>query len=109
MSNEHDVTVQNKSWSPRMVKLTSIGNHEVNGGKPTATYVDPYCVALAVRSIGAWSVQIEGSEQNPRVECTIVWLRGGGTANILVVETPEEVALLRDRALEVPVTLTPVA
>lgn len=104
MSNGHDMTVQQKNWSPRMVKLTAIGNREVSHGEPTATYVDPYYIALAVRSIGSWNVMYSQGRNEP-TECTTVWLRDGCPANILVLESPEEVALLRDRALEVPVQL----
>ena len=99
----HDINVEQKQWSPRMMRLTAISNREVAGGAPQPVFVDPYCVALAVRSMGFWNV-IDGP-QNGRIECTTVWLRGGGPANVLVVETPTEVALIRDRALEVPVDL----
>lgn len=102
MTHDHDVKVQNQAWSPRMLQLTAISSREVDYGTPQKVYVDPYCIALAVRSVGSWSVQ-DGGEPNPRIECTTVWLRGGGPQNILVVESPEEVALRRDRALEIPV------
>lgn len=102
MSHEHDVQVQNKFWSPRMIKLTAIGNHEVADGQPQPVFVNPQAIYLAVRSCGAWTVAPLGQE-NPRMECTTVWLSNGG--NILVTETPTEVAQRRDRALDVPVGL----
>ena len=109
MSKEHDndVTVKNKVWSPKMVKLTSIGNREIANGAPQPVYVDPYCIALIVRSIGSWGIINEGPK-NESIECTTVWLRGGGPSNVLVVESPEEVAQRRDRVLEVPVAFVKV-
>lgn len=98
--NDHDIFVQNKFWSPRMIKLTAIGNYEVAGGVPQSVFVNPQAIFLAVRSRGAWTVD-PAEQPNPRVECTTVWLQNGGS--ILVCESPAEVSMRRDRALEVPV------
>lgn len=105
--HDHDVIVQNKAWSPKMVRLTSIGNREIANGAPQPVYIDPYCITLVVRGIGSWNVA-DGNPKNESIECTTVWLRGGEPTSILVVESPKEVALLRDRALEVPVALVEV-
>ncbi len=107
MRNDNDVKVQNKFWVPRMVELTGVGNLEVDNGMPNKIYIDARHIALIYRTIGSWYSQ-EGEnagKQQPFVECTAVWLNGGGPTHINVIESPSEVALRRDRAMEVPVQL----
>ncbi len=87
-----------------MVRLTSIGNVEVCNGEPTSVYIDPWCIALVNRAYGAWNT-CDPNLKNEKITCTTVWLRGAAQANILVLETPEEVAQRRDAALDIPTRL----
>lgn len=98
-----------KFWAPRLVKLTAIGNPEVAGGAPQSTFIDPNLISLIYRSLSSWVAQRVGGIRQGKpfelIECTAVWLRQGPPHNVLVLESPEEVALRRDRALEVPTEL----
>lgn len=88
---------------PPLVKLTQIGGHpEIDGGAPTTAYVDPTIIALVVRGFGGFKMPGE-KESTVNTSHTCIWLQGGH--HLLVLETPEVVALRRDRALNNEVQL----
>ena len=98
-----------RHWTPPLIELTQIGCPDFADGQPTKCFVDARTIGLACFSVGSFhkrNPEIPGAvEKHPDQQCTTVWLNGGGPSHCLVLETPEEVALRRDRALELPVQL----
>lgn len=102
--NGHGMEV--KYWTPKLLKLTQIGNPEVANGEVTSCFVDPRLIAAVVRAAASfYRSDSQTREPYPRVECTTIWLSGGGPSHLSVTELPDQIALMRDRALEVPVDL----
>ena len=95
-----------KYLHPRLIELTQIASPEFAGGQPTRCYVDPRCIVLVVQGLGSFlkrkGMPAGSTETWPDQECTTVWLSGH---YMQVLETPQEVARLRDGALEVPAEL----
>ncbi len=87
-----DMNVQNMVWRPTLVKLTQIGSPEWNNGETTTCYVEPSSITHIQRGGGA--VGTKANEMDKK-ECTFVCMCHG---TLLVTETPEEVARLRDAA-----------
>lgn len=100
--NGHSTEV--KYWCPKLIELTAIPHPDVAVGVPQTVFVDPTTISLVYRGMSCWN-KTDGSPAVAPIECTLVWLRGGGPSNIPVTESPTEVAQRRDRALEVPVEL----
>ena len=96
-------------WTPKLVELTQIGCPDFANGEPTKCFVDARTIGFICRAVGAFNKrhpEVRGvNESHPDQQCTTVWLNGGGPTHCLVLETPEEVTLRRDRALEIPVDL----
>lgn len=88
-------------WRAPLVRLTCIGNPDVNGGEPTTTYVAAEQVGQIRRLKAGYRTYASMSEEgakpqfHPGVECTEV---NCCHFILLVTETPEMVAALRDRA-----------
>lgn len=83
-----------------LIRLTQIGNPDHDGGKPTPIYIDPSCISYIRRTSGAF---VRGESKgrpdfdlHKRTDCTAVNLHGSN--EMLVEETPEVIAMLRDRA-----------
>lgn len=98
-----DDHIKHKYWNPRLIELTQIGGVlELDGGQPTACFVDPRNIGLVSRVMGGFYKPgtVEFYSLQP---CTMVSM--GVFGNIHVLESPREVALRRDRALELPVQL----
>ena len=94
----NEINVTQMTWRPRLIKLTLVGNPECWGGKPTSCYVAPelishiLCAAASVIKQGDLSGKVVGLG-----DCTII--RFYGLPDICVLETTEQVALMRDREL----------
>lgn len=92
-----------KQWRPSLIKVTQIGNPDINEGAPTEAFVDPAMISLINEGITRWSKMLNTDEQGgkhpPRL-CTTIWLSNGGS--LPVVESPGEVNRLRNQAMEIP-------
>ena len=86
-------------WRAPLIKLTQIGNPDVDGGQPTATYVSAEAIGQIRRLKGAFVTYdsiVEGNRNfHPAVECTEIHCCH---YTMLVTESPETVAMLRDKA-----------
>ena len=89
-------------WRAPLVRLTCIGNPDVNGGQPTSAYVTAENICQIRRLMASYQTyesSIKPScemEYHPGVECTEV---NCGQYSLLVTEQPERVADLRNAAL----------
>lgn len=96
-------SVTNVMWRPVLIRLTQIGNPDVDGGEPTAMYLDPATITRVSRVAGGFrTVESVGAEKtlwHPLVSCTEVVASGLGC---FVIESPEEVARLREVAYGTP-------
>ena len=99
--NGHSTEV--KYWSPKLIQLTTLPNPDVVAEVQTV-FVDPTMISLVYRGMSCWN-KADGTPAHLPIECTLVWLRGGGPSNIPVIESLIEVAQRRNLALEVPVEL----
>lgn len=79
------VDSETKIWKSPLIKLTLVCNPSVNGNKPTICYIDPQLIT-----------HIYAAESQFKDQCTVVAMCHG---SMLVLESPNEVALLRDRML----------
>lgn len=101
MSTSMDVTQM--MWRPSLIKLTQIGNPDHSNGMPTPIYIDPTCIQHIRCGRGSFmryeavTHDIQGNERfHPSIECTYLNLHGH--TDMLVLETPDEIARLRDEA-----------
>lgn len=83
-------------WKPKLIRLTQIGNPDVDEGKPTPCFLDPATVTSIVACVAAFATRQDQTKRHPDVYCTAVFYCHG---TLHVLETPEQVAVLRDRAL----------
>ena len=88
-------------YKPPLMRLTLIGAADVEGGEPTPAFVDPLAISSIRRTKAAYSVADSRTgggkvEYHPSAECTEV---NCCHFTLLVVESPGQVAMLRDRAL----------
>lgn len=95
--NDHDMNVTNMLWQPAMLPLTSIGHPEIDDGKPTQCFISPDNIAYMYRSKVKHAPIESADDLHTFSNCTIVVFRVGG--HLSVVETPQAIAVLRDRAL----------
>ncbi len=102
-----DDHIKHKYWTPQLIELTQIGCSEFDGGQPTPCFVDPRNIVSIVRGLGGFYLKssdtLTTQAITPHAPCTAVMVVGSGIVH--VIETPQEVALRRDRALEIPVNL----
>ena len=89
-----DFNVTQMQWRPELLKLTQVGRPEVNNGEPVALYVDP--TAIQKITIEEVYFNLPDGSKGPAVVCTSVFCCHFHCA---VLESPEQVALMRDRAL----------
>ncbi len=99
---EH-ITATNMMWQPAMIRLTQVPSVTVDDGAPVACYVNPAKIVSIFRGNDIRK-SADGSES--RTTCTIVVLEVGG--HVGVEESPQTVAMLRDRALGVEAKLSSV-
>lgn len=83
-------------WKPRLLRLTQIGNPDVDDGHPTSCYIDAQAITRISRVVAAFSMRADPQKRHPDVLCTEVFYCHGA---VHVLETPEQIALMRDRAL----------
>lgn len=83
--------------TPLLIRLTMIACPEFGRGQPTAAYINPLAITMIARGMGSFNKSEVPNEPHPRVECSIVALHTG--QQIMVVETPEIIASLHERAL----------
>lgn len=83
--------------TPNLLKLTMISNPDIAEGKPTAAFINPQHITAIIKQRGAFNKESNPHEAHPRVDCTVVILVNG--YNIMVLENPEVVASLHERAI----------
>ena len=83
-----------------MIRLTLIGNPEVDGGGPTTCFVEASAISSIRRTVGGYAKsQSYGKtplEFHELVACTELHCCH---YTLFVTESPEDVALLRDKAM----------
>lgn len=104
MSKDHDFTAVQMHWQPPLIKLTQLPNPDHDNGEPTSCYISPQQIILISRGVTSFSkknqdgsVPFEKREFYPAQESTFVVI--GHSLSLQVLETPEMVAMLRDKAL----------
>lgn len=90
--NPQSMDVTNMVWRPALIALTLMPRPEVDDGKPTQCFVDPNGISAVWRT----NVKHDAEPDAPGPTYTIVHCCH---FHLMVVETPAEIALLRDRAL----------
>lgn len=99
---EINQNVTSMLWRAPLLRLTCIGNPDVNEGRPTNTFVPPEAIGQIRRMWGAYRTKeslhdvANPPRYHPGVECTEVHC---GHYTLLVTELPETVAMWRDKAL----------
>lgn len=83
-------------WQPALLRLTQIGNPDVEGGAPTPCYLTPQSITRISKAVAAFQMREDSTKRHPDVACTEVFYCHGA---LHVLESPEEVAMMRDRAL----------
>lgn len=93
--NDQRIDVTNMMWQPEMIRLTQIGNPEIDNGKSQPMYIDPSTIKCVRSTMGAF--RKAGTDQwHESVPCTEV---NCCHFVAMVVESPEQVAMLRNAAL----------
>jgi hypothetical protein len=87
--------VTNMLWQPALLRLTC-QHPEVNGGKQMAAYIAPQAITVVRRVAVVFGSPEDPNRKYPAIDCTEVFYCHGV---LHVLETPEEVARLRDLAL----------
>lgn len=98
--NHQSVDTQVTHWRPPLLKLTLLPNPDVEDGEAQACFVAPELIqSIAVRVMSWATAATYGQRErayHPARPCTEVVC---GSLMLLVTESPETVAMLRDRAL----------
>lgn len=92
--NPPEMNVQQMLWKPALIKLTQAPYPDVDGNEPTACYVDPSAI-VAVSRLMMKPKGHDGTDGEPRCVTFVNICHG----HYYVTETPEQVAMARDRAL----------
>ena len=95
MTQEISGTMTQMAWRPKLLKLTQIGNPDWGDGKPTICFLDPSSITRISSVVAAFPKRENPAEKWPDVFCTEVFFCHG---SLHVIETPEQVALMRDLA-----------
>ena len=99
MAHDHDMSVTQMYWQPPLMALTYVAHPDVDDGWPTKCFVAPQLISGIGRQSLAFSKtdpQLKG-EWHKVCTATAVTLTTNGV--YYVKETPEEVAMMRDKAL----------
>lgn len=101
MSTPAEFNTQVMQWQPKLIQLTQLANPDWWDGKPTVAFVDPRLICSIVCTKGGYAKKGLPADAplgyHTEVDCTMV--RICGSSEIAVLESPEEVARLRDLAL----------
>ena len=92
--NGMDFSATQMIWKPALIRLTQVGNPQVNGGAPTPVFLDPNAISYIFVSLTQFN-NLDGSKSEP-VTCTNI---NCCHYNVAVIESPETVAMMRDRSL----------
>jgi len=94
-----DLQVSNSIWQaqPPLLRLTTIAHGDVDGGVPTPCYIAPQWITSIERKVVSFSKFGTEGEHWPSQCCTYVAV--SPSMGYWVVEAPEVVAMMRDRAL----------
>lgn len=100
MSNDANITATQMHWQPPLLRLTQVVYQGLDEGKETTLYVNPQLIQKISRAV-FWVNNPDGSKSPgaPATEihcCHFV---------CYVAESPETVALLRDKAMGFKPTL----
>ena len=82
--------------SAPLIQLTQLAHPLVEGGRPTAAFVNPHHIVSVELVLGAFN-GADGRPMMAPTQCTRVLLAPG--AQLLVIETPTVVAAAREHAL----------
>ena len=89
-----DMSVTQMQWQPALMCLTYVARPQLDGGVPTRCYVSPQNIIAIVR----WRAEYDLPDGGKVTQCcTGVQLSPLGHW-LHVLESPEEVAAMRDRA-----------
>lgn len=105
MSSDHSFTATQMYWKPELIRLTQIVHPDMDGGEPTTCFLDPQSILSVNRTMSGFSKETGDAhfydpnlrQYHPRVACTCVMTTYGHS--LMVTESPETVALLRDKAM----------
>lgn len=89
------MSVTNMMWQPQLVRLTFIPHPKLSGGKSTSCFIDPRHICVIKRT--ETTIESLGQEQTQYGEATLVMIND--RLYLHVEESPETVAMLRDKAL----------
>lgn len=95
MSHDHDMTVSQMQWKPRLVALTQIAHPDIAGGVGTRCFLNPASIAYIYRFF--IEQKRKETKESLWTEGTVIVMEIGG--HITVEESPETVAAMRDRSL----------
>lgn len=94
-SNSMDLTATQMVWRPKLIRLTQILHPEFKSPKAGICYIDPGAITAVFASDVIFSKQGKPDEKHDPIEATAVFYCHG---TLFVHESPEEVALLREKA-----------
>jgi hypothetical protein len=100
VTQQIDGSMTQMLWRAPLLRLTQIPVPDLDEGQPTVVFVDPQQIGAVRRLNSGYAKKLEAGpaarEFHPMIACTEVHCCH---YTLLVVEMPEEVAMLRDRAL----------
>ena len=89
-----DLTATQMVWQPAMIKLTQVGWPGLDDGKETSLFVNPAAISRINRVL-SWQTLPDGTKSEPKsateIHCCHYVCH--------VVESPETIAMLRDKSL----------
>lgn len=89
-----NMTATQMQWQPKLIKLTQVGIPSIDEGQPTAVFINPQHITMICRSRVTY--QVPGEEEKHQTLGTYINMVH---ATAHVQESPEVVAMLRDKAL----------
>lgn len=104
--NEQIVTATQMVWQPRLLRLTKIPHPDLNDGEPEAAYIRPdFITKIHTTWVTQEKMHVKDEKYGP-VICTYIALQGGDGFHVM--EPPDVIAAMRDRALGFEPQLDPV-
>ena len=96
---DHHINTTQMLWKPQLLRLTQVPHPKLDGEVPTACFIDPSMILMIRRTLVTFPEKPERFDV-----CTLV-ITGVGSSYLHVMESPEQVATMRDRALGFAPTL----